>query len=68
MDLSHLRIDYVSISSHKIFGPKGVAALVASPGMVKPFIRGGGQENRRRADRKCPSHSGVRSGGPACGH
>ena len=41
--------DLVSISAHKIHGPKGVGALYVSPEIIKtkkliPFVLGGGQE------------------------
>jgi cysteine desulfurase len=40
----------VTVSAHKIGGPKGVGALVlAEGGRVEPLIKGGGQERRRRA-------------------
>jgi cysteine desulfurase len=48
IDLEELPIDYLSISSHKIFGPKGVGALIASRALIKALIRGGGQETGRR--------------------
>jgi cysteine desulfurase len=42
--------DLVSISAHKFGGPKGVGALVASPGVtIGPHIYGGGQERDRRS-------------------
>jgi cysteine desulfurase len=42
--------DLVSLSAHKIGGPFGIGALVASGGAdVVPTIRGGGQERGRRA-------------------
>lgn len=49
IDFSDVPIDYLSLSSHKIFGPKGIAALIArSPRTLRPLIVGGGQENGRR--------------------
>jgi cysteine desulfurase len=46
-----LEADLLTISAHKIGGPKGVGALVLSDGVVNlgPLIRGGGQEKGRRA-------------------
>ena len=42
--------DLLSISSHKIGGPRGVGALIADPNLeLLPLIRGGGQEKNRRA-------------------
>ncbi len=46
--------DLVSISAHKIHGPKGVGALYVSPDIIKakkliPYIIGGGQENGYRS-------------------
>ncbi len=40
-----LGVDMVSISAHKMLGPKGIAALyVANPQGIKPLLFGGGQE------------------------
>ncbi len=40
----------ISLSAHKIGGPKGVGALILREGVsVEPLIKGGGQEQRRRA-------------------
>jgi cysteine desulfurase len=45
-----LGADMLSLSAHKIGGPKGVGALVLGNGAsVEPLIKGGGQERRRRA-------------------
>lgn len=42
--------DLVSISAHKLGGPKGVGALVVrSPHRIIPLLRGGGQEQDRRS-------------------
>jgi len=43
-------IDLLAISAHKIFGPKGVGALIASNSpALRPFLVGGDQENGLRA-------------------
>lgn len=43
-------IDYLTLSCHKIYGPKGVGALYVRPGApIEPLIRGGHQENGVRA-------------------
>ncbi|SJZ38836.1 cysteine desulfurase family protein [Selenihalanaerobacter shriftii] len=50
VDLSRLDIDLMSMSGHKIHGPKGSGALyVAKDTRLKSLITGGGQENGHRA-------------------
>ena len=50
LDMAELGVDMLSLSAHKIGGPKGVGALVLKPGVsVEPLLKGGGQERRRRA-------------------
>jgi cysteine desulfurase len=50
LDMTALGADMLSLSAHKIGGPKGVGALVLSEGAsVEPLLKGGGQERRRRA-------------------
>ncbi|HUW74985.1 MAG TPA: cysteine desulfurase family protein [Methyloceanibacter sp.] len=50
LDIAALGADMVSLSAHKIGGPKGIGALVLAEGVgVEALIKGGGQERRRRA-------------------
>ena len=50
IDVKELGIDFLTLSAHKIYGPKGIAALYAKKGIpFCPFIRGGHQELGRRA-------------------
>jgi cysteine desulfurase len=50
-DLASTGADLLSLSAHKIGGPKGVGALVLAEGVegLPPLLRGGGQEKGRRA-------------------
>jgi len=50
IDVKTQRIDLLSLSAHKLYGPKGVGALYVKKGIpLKPFIFGGGQERGKRA-------------------
>lgn len=50
--LRHSRVQLISVSAHKLYGPKGVGALVARRGQqrvpLRPLIYGGGQERGLR--------------------
>jgi len=48
--LDHLGADLLTTSGHKIYGPKGVGALIVKRGTgLEPIITGGGQENNFRS-------------------
>ena len=49
-NLDHIGIDLLTISGHKIYGPKGIGALVIKPNVpILPLQWGGGQELGLRA-------------------
>jgi cysteine desulfurase len=50
VDVAALNVDMLSISSHKIYGPKGVGCLYVRKGTrLKPLIFGGGHERGLRS-------------------
>ena len=50
IDVKAMNIDLLSLSAHKLHGPKGVGALYIRKGIVIPsLLHGGAQERRRRA-------------------
>lgn len=50
VDVNELGVNLLSMSAHKLYGPKGVGALYIRKGTrLIPFMHGGGQEKGRRA-------------------
>ena len=65
VNVQDLGADLLSISSHKIYGPKGVGALYVRRGIkLDPIILGGGQENGMRSGTE--NVSGIAGFGVAC--
>lgn len=50
IDVSRLVVDMLSLSAHKLYGPKGVGALYIRKGLkITPLLHGGHHEKNRRA-------------------
>src|SRR5699024_4577676 len=49
IDVNEIGLDFLSISAHKIYGPKGIGVLFMRHGTPwMPWMHGGSQERRRR--------------------
>ena len=58
IDISDMNIDALSISAHKIYGPKGIGALFISNSIkntLRPLMSGGGQEMGLRSGTQSPA-------------
>ena len=58
LDVDVMNIDFMSISAHKIYGPKGVGALYRRQDRrtaIVPQMHGGGQEGGLRAGTQAPA-------------
>ncbi|HEX3043493.1 MAG TPA: PatA/PatG family cyanobactin maturation protease [Bacillota bacterium] len=63
--VDELQVDLLSLSGHKLHGPKGVGALyIRRPDLIEPIMYGGGQENgKRNGTQALPAIAGL---GKAC--
>lgn len=62
VDMRALNADILTLSGHKLYGPRGVGAIVARAGVpLAPLLRGGGQEFGLRAGTEnLPAVCGLR--------
>ena len=65
IDVQTLPVDFLSLSSHKIYGPQGAGALYVRPGVdLLPLVSGGGQEFALRSGTQAiPNIAGFGGGG-----
>lgn len=64
LDVNRMHVDLMSVSGHKIYGPKGIGALFVRSGAasrLEPIIHGGGHERGMRSG-TLPTHQIVGMG------
>jgi cysteine desulfurase len=50
IDVNRLHVDYLTISGHKVYAPKGIGALyIRKQRQIQPLVFGGGQEGNLRS-------------------
>jgi len=60
IDVEAMGIDLLSLTAHKLYGPKGVGALYRRPyTMLTPLLHGGGQEDGRSGTLPTPLIAGL---------
>ena len=65
INVQEMNVDLMTVSSHKIYGPKGVGALYIRKGVrIVPLAHGGSQEKRRRSGTE--NTPGIIGFGKAC--
>ncbi|MDA2922883.1 cysteine desulfurase [Patescibacteria group bacterium AH-259-L07] len=65
VDVNNLGVDFLSLSAHKLYGPKGVGAVYIREGVdIVPLIHGSGQERGHRSSTE--NVSGIVGFGRAC--
>jgi cysteine desulfurase len=65
VDFRQLSVDMLTISGHKLHGPKGIGALIVRKDLhIHPIIHGGSQEKNRRAGTE--NVPGIIGFGAAC--
>lgn len=68
IDVEEWKVDFLSLSAHKAYGPKGIGALYLSGGKtsqpIKPLFAGGGQEEGLRPGTL--NVAGIEGFGEAC--
>lgn len=65
INMDEINVDMLSISAHKIYGPKGVGALYIKKGTkITPLFHGGGHENGLRSSTE--NTAGIVGLGKAC--